>query len=526
MNSMKQEQRFKFSSQGQGSATFNVVEIRGEEAISELFWFEITLVSSDANVDFDEMLKNKATLTIISIDGSESIPYHGILSKFEQLSKKNNFVFYKAMLVPRLWSLSLYEANEVYIDEKSVPDTVATILQSSNLTHADFSLSLKNPSAYRKRTFICQYQETNLNFINRSLEYLGIYYFFEHDKSESGIEKLHITDFKESHPNGVVNLTYCNPEDLDSALQDTCVYNFASCQCPVPQSVTVQDFNYRNAALGDGLKATAAVNPNGVGTVMLYGGNLRTVQNAQLIANVRAEAFVAEMKTYTADATAVGIRSGQFVKVQDHYRNAYNAKYLVTRVKHSGTQAGALLGGEATAFAPEERGTTYKCSFEAIPAETQFRPQLITPVPRVAGVLSAIIDAEGSGQYAELNDYGLYKVQLVYDKSSKPPNKGSCYVRMATDYTGSHNGLHFPLIKGTEVLLAFNGGDPDQPVIIGAVPNSENYNVVNDGIQTNNRILTNGGNQIVMNDQSNRQMVSISTPGGSTSIVIGTFPIK
>lgn len=523
---LMQELRFQFSSKGQGGATFYVVEFNGSESLSSLFRFELTLVSSDANVDFDAMLKSKATLTITSSDGSEKVPYHGILCEFEQLAQKNNYVFYKAVLVPRLWALSLYACNEVFVAEQTIPEIITSILQKNNLTNNDYSLSLKDPGAYRKRSFVCQYEESNLDFIDRSMQYLGIYYYFEHSTFEGGTEKLQITDFKESHPASSISLTYCNLEDLSTNLENACVYNLSVRQKPVPKSVTVQDFNYRNAALGDNLKASAEVDAKGSGDLMYFGGNLRTVHNAQQLATVRAQAIECGKLTFSGDSTAVGIRVGHHISICGHYRDAVNTKYMVTRVKHFGTQAGVLLDGEASDYTNEQRGTTYTASFEAIPASTQFRPQRLTPIPVISGVLSAIIDAEGTGNFAELNQYGQYKVQLVYDKSPKSATKGSCYVRMATDYSGSHNGSHFPLIKGTEVLLAFMGGDPDQPVIVGAVPNSENYNVVNNGIQTNNRILTNGGNQIVMNDQTGRQMISISSPNGSTSITIGSIPLR
>jgi type VI secretion system secreted protein VgrG len=31
--------------------------------------------------------------------------------------------------------------------------------------------------------------------------------------------------------------------------------------------------------------------------------------------------------------------------------------------------------------------------------------------------------------------------------------------------------MHFPLKPGVEVVLAFVDGDPDRPIIVGAVPN-------------------------------------------------------
>src|SRR5690606_26051910 len=58
--------------------------------------------------------------------------------------------------------------------------------------------------------------------------------------------------------------------------------------------------------------------------------------------------------------------------------------------------------------------------------------------------------------------------------------RNSGWVRMATPYAGANGGadgefgMYLPLNEGTEVLVSFLNGDPDRPVIIGAVPNSDN----------------------------------------------------
>jgi type VI secretion system secreted protein VgrG len=44
-------------------------------------------------------------------------------------------------------------------------------------------------------------------------------------------------------------------------------------------------------------------------------------------------------------------------------------------------------------------------------------------------------------------------------------------MRMAQPHAGEGYGQHFPLRPGAEVLVGFLCGDPDRPVILGAVPN-------------------------------------------------------
>ena len=46
-------------------------------------------------------------------------------------------------------------------------------------------------------------------------------------------------------------------------------------------------------------------------------------------------------------------------------------------------------------------------------------------------------------------------------------------MRLVQPYAGSGYGSHHPLHKGTEVVLAFLDGDPDRPIIVGAVPNAQ-----------------------------------------------------
>lgn len=506
--------RFSFRSQAFDADKFDVVNMEGYESISQPFRFTLTLVSDDADIDFDAMLGNPASFTIFAPGSTLETPYHGVLAEFEQLHRANNHVFYRAVLVPRLWRLSLYQISEVYLNEQKVPDILEGILKSAKFSAADYQFM--NAGTYRARSYVCQYQESHLDFLSRWMEKEGMYYWFDHASSD----KLIIADDKSKHANTAVAVNYHPAHELDTGVAADSVQEFFCRQKPLPKQVILQDFNHRKA--GTPLKVTEPVSDKGVGDVMLYGENFRDEDEGKRYAKLRAQEILARGKIFLGESTAVGLRSGYFMQLARHYRESFNGKYLVTELHHRGSQAGALLSGMQTPFNDNSSGdTSYYNSFQAIQDAVQFRAERVTSKPRVAGTMTATIDSEGSGEYADLDEYGQYKVQLPFDQTDKNAGKGSARIRMATPYSGGNHGMHLPLHKNAEVLLSFTDGDPDQPVIMAAVPNTENPSIVTSANKTESRITTAGGNQLYMDDTKGKEVIWMRSPFGNTSMGIG-----
>ena len=158
--------RFSFASKAYPADKFSVVKMEGYEAISANFSFELTLVSDDASIDFEKMLSNPATFTLYAAGGNMDTPYHGVLSEFEQLHQTGDLVFYRAVLAPRFQRLKLYRTSDVYLNDQTIPEILEEVIKDSKeagLTSADYEKKLRG--SYRKRSFVCQYQETNLDFM-------------------------------------------------------------------------------------------------------------------------------------------------------------------------------------------------------------------------------------------------------------------------------------------------------------------------------------------------------------------------
>ncbi|MEK6977197.1 MAG: citrate/2-methylcitrate synthase, partial [Candidatus Hydrothermarchaeota archaeon] len=97
----------------------------------------------------------------------------------------------------------------------------------------------------------------------------------------------------------------------------------------------------------------------------------------------------------------------------------------------------------------------------------------------------------------------------------------STYIRMAQPHGGESEGHHFPLRKGTEVMVAFSGGDPDRPLISGVVPNATHPSTVTSVNHTYNVMRTGGGNYIIMDDDAGKQSIELYTPIFACSRIAG-----
>ena len=507
------DKKYSFVSNALSSDTFAVVDVHGEEGLSRCYRFEVTLVTDEAEIDLGSVVRNPAAFTIHR--GEEDVDFHGVLSRFDQLHEVDGYVFYRAVLVPKLWWLTLTHHNQVFLNQ-SVQDLVESVLKDGGLTNLDFEFRLQG--RYPKQAYVCQYGETHFNFMSRWLEREGIYYFFE--QTPAG-EKVVFTDTAISHtesPKGG-SLSYSPPSGLGDARRDELVQGLVGRYNTLPQKIRLRDYNYRKPSLE--MTGTALVDERGRGEVYYYGEHFPSPEEGDRLAGIRAQELLCRKEEFVGDSTVPYVQPGYTFTLQGHYRDSFNQRYLCVEMTHEGSQTGYLISGIAKALADREKTVFYRNQFTAIPSSTQFRPTRTADQPRITGTLNARIDAAGSGRYAELDDQGRYKVILPFDLSGRENGKASTWLRMVQPYAGSNHGMHFPLHKGTEVLLSFIEGNPDRPLIAGAAPNPETPSPVTSADQTMAKITTSGGNKIHVEDKEGSQRILMQTPTAGTFMRLG-----
>jgi type VI secretion system secreted protein VgrG len=512
------ESLFAIAIDEQQAPEFKISRLTGSEAISTLFEFELLLVTQGEVTDLQTLIDKKVTLAIRSDANATPHYYHGIFREIELQDRTNNLVYYKAFLVPRLWRTTLNKTNDVATAVTPI-DLITQKLQEASFTSDDFSITMSQ--AYETKDFIAQFEESHFAFMSRTMEYRGVYYFFEHGTTKEDLDVLHIIDHTQAHPAQAIDLVYTPQENIKTGSKQGLITNLFCKSRLHPASVTLTGYNPQKASMQPHMKNTATVPGTGFGDVMEFDGKPATSDEITLLSKTYAEQIACQSKVFSATAFTAGIRSGYFVQISEHWQAEFNTKLLVTGVNHKGMQSFAAMGTQDANHSLGSTQTAYECSFEAIDAQTQFRPPRITSKPKICGMLSARIDVGATPPIngSAVFENGQYKVQPFFLNTAKTPGNGSAFVRMLTPYAGNQVGMQFGLRGDCEVLLAFIHGDPDLPVIAGAVFNSEEKSVVESFNRSEHVIMTHSGASILFDDTSKKEKIVIFNQG--SSIIVG-----
>jgi len=520
--------KFEFTTDSYQSE-FTVVSFKGNEGISQLYRYEIELKASDLlEIDLDTILDEGIHFTMINDEGD--FPVHGILAEFSEIRTARNYTYYSAVLVPRLWKLSVSRTNEIFTDpasavavevgvdtipEMDIKDIITNVLEDALfILDTDFVLDITGTLIQRE--FVCQFRESDFSFISRLMEHEGLYYFFE---QQDGIDKLIISDSQNytDYKDSATDIIFDAAAEGESAFQS--VQSWICRNRQLPAEVTVRDYNPDNPMLD--LSADAdVIQGSDIRSEYLYGENISDTDDALHLADIRAEELLARKTQFYAETGVFNLHAGFTFAMDAHPKSKFNgSKYLIIEVNHEGNNLDSSK--------KESNGNYYTNSLVAIESDIAFRPQRKTPKPRFYGTMTAFIYAEASSSsrdVVQIDGKGRYQVTLPFDRRDSGELKASAWIRMATPYVGQNQGMYFPMGSGTEVLLTFINGDPDRPVISAALPNSEKPPLLN---SENNwsSLVTNNVMQMVT---SNRHVIvdnRISIDANATDIATNSAEI-
>ncbi|ECN1503607.1 type VI secretion system tip protein VgrG [Salmonella enterica subsp. enterica serovar Newport] len=499
----------------------DVEHFSGREEMSQTYYYIINFTSTDNDLDAGLLLRKSATFTMGTGGLKEQVSQkvvHGVITDFRRISGSADQAKYQVILEPFIKLLDRQHRSHRFFVNKSVPEVVTEVLQEHGLKGWEFEFRLKK--TYPKREQINQYQESDLQFIQRLLAEVGIFYFFTL-QPDTQTEVVHFGD-SQAALTFDKTLAINSPSGMNDNRADS-VWGLNVTHNVAEASVTTKAYNHREAQYL--LQSAPADMTHGDGDGINYGEvyhyHFRHLERgdkidpvpetANFYARLGHERYLAEQVRITGNSTDATLAPAQVLTITDSLPPTLPAllrnPVLLTCVGFSASRKDALQ--------VVLKGVPYS---EVI----CWRPPLLLR-PKVTGTMTARVTSAKEGDiYAWQDASGMYRVKFDADRDDKNPGQESMPVRLAKPYSGDAYGFHFPLIQGTEVAIAFEEGDPDRPYIAHALHDSRHVDHVTDKNGTRNVIRTPANNKLRMEDKRGEEHIKLSTEyGGKTQLNLG-----
>ncbi|MEF9915816.1 MAG: phage baseplate assembly protein V [Lachnospiraceae bacterium] len=126
----------------------------------------------------------------------------------------------------------------------------------------------------------------------------------------------------------------------------------------------------------------------------------------------------------------------------------------------------------------------------------------------IPGVVTAVVKENYNSAHQ-----GMIKVEFIMGETGK---KMSEWVRVMAPYAGKTYGQYWLPEVGSEVLIAFIFGDPNWPIALGGLWNQVDQIPKKAADEKNQKkiIRTKGGNEILFDDTTAKEKITITTPKG------------
>ncbi len=504
------------------TSLLDVEEFSGNERLSATYRYTVIFTSADKDLDAAQLLLKSASLTMGTgalLNLLDQKVVHGVVTDLRRISSSADEAKYQLTLEPSLALLNKQFRTHRFFVNKSVPEVVAQILEEHGFKGWEYEFSLKQ--TYPKREQINQYQESDLTFIQRLLSEVGIFYFFTL-QADTLTEVVHFGDKQSAYEFGKT-LPLSSPSGMsDSGVES--VWGLNVQHNVVEASVTAKDYNYREAQKA--LQSAKADMTRGEGDGVTYGEVYHykprhldtgakldpTAETANFLARLDHERFLSKQVLVTGLANDANLSPGQVLTITElalvpTLPAAVTNSVVITGINFSASRKNALVA-----------------QWMAIPySETLCWRPALKPRPKVSGTMMArVTSAKANDIYAWQDTAGLYRVKFDADQDDKAQGQESMPVRLAKPYGGDVYGIHFPLIQGTEVAIAFHDGDPDRPYIAHALHDSRHTDHVTEANNTRNVIRTPALNKLRMEDKRGEEHIKLSTEyGGKTQLNLG-----
>lgn len=450
-----------------GQDVFSLLKFEAREALSELFVYQIEAVSTSRGDDLQNLIGEKCHIKMTLKNGEDRI-FNGILVEAQWLGREKDLDHYRFVLRPWLWLLSQRSDCRIFKNKTAI-DIIKTIFGKEDKASFEDRVSEPPPEI----DYCVQYRESDLDFVLRLMEKYGIYYYFKHTE---GDHKLVLSDARSSHDAvtpaaeptfGAAPSAYpFMPADGAQRRRIEHLTQWTAQRRLRTGKVELKDYDFEKstsdltARAEDGFPRTKSYE------AFDYPGAYLDRGKGEKLARIQVQAEQAQDERRLAVGEAPSLNPGTLMTLTDHPVGSEDAEFLVVRATHS-------YGVQSYRSSKRTDQAIYHGSYELQKATKRFRAPQVTPAPLHIGPDTAKVVGEknkGEEGDVDVDKYGRVWLRFHWDREK---DSTSCRVRVAQAWSGKNWGGQIIPRIGQEVVVSYIGGDPDRPIITGAVVNDQ-----------------------------------------------------
>ncbi|AGU52878.1 putative type VI secretion system protein, Vgr family [Variovorax paradoxus B4] len=454
-----------------GEPALEPIAIEGDEGLSRLFHYTLTLATPEqpgynerqaANVAIKQLVGEALTAHIVLDGRPGSGPQRrhlsGLVTRVRFLRLENRRALYEAVIEPWL-TLGTRTSDYRIFQNQNVLDIVREVLGKYGLP-----FDVRAVRSYPPREFQVQYGESDYDFVARLLHEWGLYFYFEHEESS---HKLVIVDDMASHqPFAHAGYQRIPFHAAEATVREEHCDRFNACEALQSGRWVIGDFDFKRPK-AELQQVSAMPRKTAQNTWERYGwpGDYVVESEGEQLVRTRMEETGSQGERAGGSGNLRAVVPGCLVTLERHPQNESNREYLVT-------DARLRLQDVGDASAQQE----FECrvDFEVIPTSKVFRASAPpVPRPRTTGPQTAIVTGP-AGREIWTDEYGRVKLSFHWNRYCTKDENSSCWVRVSSPWAGTNfGGIQIPRI-GQEVIVDFENGDPDRPIVTGRVYNADN----------------------------------------------------
>ncbi|KPZ07659.1 putative type VI secretion system effector, VgrG family [Pseudomonas tremae] len=432
----------------------------GTEGLSELFSFELSMISRDAGLQLKSQIGQPAQLAIELATG-EARYINGYISTFSLQGSDGGLARYSATLSPWLWMLSRRIDSRIF-QEQTIEEVIRTVFAAYGAL-PDFEFQLSQP--LKPHSYITQYRESDLTFVLRLLEHEGLFFYFEHSEEKHTLIILdHSRDLSPLAQQP--RIRYHSASITETADSITEWRSHRSLQ---PGRLSIQTFDYKQPRNQLPVSMPSLNEQGNVDSYEVYDFldhySHGTFDDGERLVRQRLEAIEVQGKTFTGISNCRAMYPGHTFELTQHFDHdqgsAEDRSFLLLSVTHNGRNN--YLSDEKAGYANE-----FVCIRQKIP----YRHPITIPRPTVPGPLSAIVVGP-QGEEVFTDELARIQVRFHWQRGDSLP-QGTTWLRVAMPSAGSGFGHQFMPRIGQEVLVTFLAGDIDRPLVTSVLYNNNN----------------------------------------------------